>query len=298
MGDGWADVLAAVGGAAGGANSQMRFDETNQRQRDLQELRSMLSLVAEEGRNNRATAGNETRTSIADANRSAATDKADADRKQRADAVVANTDLGYSKMASQEGLGYTRDSTTRRGQDQQLDEFWNGTNPVAWDRNAVTADNNRRTTATSRANALTAASTSTANAATAADTAGKNRRARNVVDVLRMRQKDSGSLLGGGDDATDWANEFDSLYNDPDRTAAEALQGGGAGAGAPGVVPVAPRQAPAAASPAPAVASPAAAPVKLPPGLVLGARVTLRDGSKVIVTKVNPDGTFEHKPAQ
>lgn len=119
---GWSDVLAAVGGAAGGIDERRKFNESLGMKDKIAELNAMLRQVSEEGRNTRNTENNAARK-----------EKADADRKQRADAVVANTDLGYTKNATAESLGWGKIDATERGQDLQEGRFWGGTMPFNYD---------------------------------------------------------------------------------------------------------------------------------------------------------------------
>src|ERR1041385_2822796 len=89
----WADAFAAIGGAAGGVQKARQFYMNQDRERQIAELRQMLALVQESGRNTRAGDANTVRQQIADANRTAATDKANRDRELRGQ-QVSNDQIG------------------------------------------------------------------------------------------------------------------------------------------------------------------------------------------------------------
>src|ERR1041385_7232975 len=123
----WADAFAAIGGAAGGVQKARQFYMNQDRERQIAELRQMLALVQESGRNTRAGDANTVRQQIADANRTAATDKANRDRELRGQQVSNDLEKFWQSDATRRRGQDVSSDTTRRGQDFQEGRFWGGT---------------------------------------------------------------------------------------------------------------------------------------------------------------------------
>lgn len=315
----WDDVLAGIGGAAAGADNAMRFYGQLDAKREQAALRQIISVLQEQGRNDRATQSSGDKRYGIDTTAAAK----DADRQQR-DAHYASQHDDFMTSLDQAGtLATMRDATTQRGQDQTDARFWGGTDARGWagqdlqrygiDTGATTARRGQDVGATTarrgqdmsqstaqRGQDLTA-NTSQANAATAATAAGARNRAGTLMDLLRLRQRDQQLTLP--DDPTNWADEFDKLWNDPTQATQEALghvPAPGPATPAPGMPPPAPSPMSGPRLPVPVAPRPGAAPATPttaapPAGLRVGATVKLKNGQRVTVTRINPDGTFEYR---
>lgn len=252
-------ILAGVGGAAKGVESQQRFDKAEELKRQLaaqqEELRVMLAKISDSTK--------QRGQDLTDAQKAADRTARDADRKQRADTAAANLERLWSHDTDTSALNWDKNRLTEQGQSDTNDRFWGGTMPLGYDRIAATERGQDMSASTARRGQDIGASTArrgqdmTSSTAAAAQTGATDRsRARNVLDVLRLKQRGDASLLGG-DDNTDFAGEFDRLYNDPNAMGGEAAR----------ALSSAPAPAPAGAAPAPSAPLPVAptrAPVPVP----------------------------------
>jgi hypothetical protein len=314
---GWGDVLSFAGGAARGAHADYahQMDEEQQRQM-LQERLAYQQQVAEL-RALVQSKGIETTADTKDKDRKSRDANAEAERKRRTDETIGKLDRLYSKDASDEALGWGRIGATEHGQDQADARFWGGTMPFKEEelatRDATTRRGQDVGASSSKYRADTAAASADKRTEAVAGSTSTAQRARNALGILGLKARQKPSIFGTTQSPTDFAAEFDRLYNDPSAAASDALDAADAGDSAPAVtmpskppVPVTPRQAAPVAAPPAAVAKPpvpvaprpaaATTPQRAAPaGVVPGATVTLRSGKKVTVTKVNPDGTFEYQ---
>lgn len=244
---GWgAALLAGAGGAAKGIVGQQRFDQAEELKRELErqraEVRELLAKVSDETKRR----GQD----MTDAQKAADRAGKDADRTAKADQARANLERLWSKDTDTSAQGWDRNRIAETGQQQ--------TGALGWDRNRISEDLGwGRIGATERGQdvgattarrgqdlgASTAIRGQDVGAATAAaGQAGTAQRskARNVLDVLRLKQRGDASLAG---DQTDFANEFDRLYSDPNAMGGEAARaiaapaGPAPGAAAPAVAP-------------------------------------------------------------
>lgn len=218
-------------------------------------------------------------------------------------------------------------TTRRRGQDLTDSRFWGGTLPMQYDAMNTTAETARRgqdqvderfwggslpmqqqvldtTDATRRRGQDVTASTATRGQ----DLAHGDRQAglgvtrealrtRRALGVMGIEGRQKPNIFGTEGDPKDWADRYDAIYN----AVGDASPDPAAGDLPPDALPAAPAPAavPPVAAPAKGVPVPprpqAAAGAAPPSGLAVNARVKLRDGRVVTVTKVHPDGTFEYQ---
>lgn len=122
------EMLAVVGGAAGGFSSYRHDKDTRDqreatlamRENDLR-LREMLEQIKEEGRNARAAAGETGKTTRTGMQQTGAT--------TRTEMTVAGANSRNERT----------NETTRRGQDMADERYWSGENPLQWDRDFLTS---------------------------------------------------------------------------------------------------------------------------------------------------------------
>lgn len=292
------DWLAGIGGGAAAIDQAKTDDEKRQLeekriaanesatqiradvQRMIAELnagsRERVAAGHDETKVNTTDSTNQTRNTIAGLNEVGRTNR------------LNTSESGRNRRADQSN------ATTMRGQDMGDNHYW--------DSSARLYDNMFTTDATRRRGQDMSQATAERGQDLGADTADTSRRARNALGVLGLRARSKPSVFSAGD-PTDYAKEFDKLYNDPTAAAGEAVDAATDGpaadaSAAPPVatapparprVPVTPRL----SSAAPGSAAPA--PPALPKGLVSGATVRLKSGQTVTVDVVNPDGTFTYK---
>lgn len=312
---GWGTaLLAGAGGAAKGIESRQRFDQAEELKRQLAaqqaELRTMLAELTDTTKRRGQDLTKEQK---------------DAERKAKGDQVAANLERLWSKDSDTSALGWDRNRVTEAGQQQAGDLGWDR-NRIAEDlgygRLAVTergqdigATTTRRGqdigATTARRGQDIGASTATRGQDISASTAAAGQagtaqrsRAGNVLDVLKLKagaEKAGASVFGTPNQKPeDWASEFDRLYNDANAMGGEAARAVSQppAAAAPPPSPGAPPGAPPARAPLPAPVRPQAAaptPAAPPAGVQVGATVRLKDGRRVTITAISPDGTFEFK---
>lgn len=220
--------LAGLAGGIDAVDNAKRDDERQQLEEKKLAVQEMLGRLAADtkvktnentvgGATERNVTSNRTRKEIADAN-----------REQRANAVIANTDLGYSRIASNEGLGYTREAGRNMRADNTLGYLW--------DKNRITEDANYRNDDTRRAGQASAASTAIRaqdllhqDRGAALDQSAGSSRAQNALRILGLKAREKTPLMGAPPtDPTDWADEFDRIYNrgaSPEELGASAPDG-------------------------------------------------------------------------
>lgn len=243
---GWGSAIAAIGGAAGGINNQMRFDATMDQKKELENARQLLAILREQGVNDRAALSDATRQRGQDLTdeqrrqqRLEAREKADADRELRSRDVTGRLEhLGRSDAQGQQRI------------DNRFDEFWGGTVPLGYQRDDTTRRGQDTTATTARRGQDMTAATSTANAALASETSQRNADVGAAVTQRGQTATDTrGRAAIRGRNA--WANLFA-----PDGSAPEIA----IPAAPPEVVPpprVAPPVGPRQAAPPAAAAAPA-----------------------------------------
>lgn len=291
--------LAAIGGGADAIDRTRQRDEENKlanRRVDNVELaaqvRAMLEQVKEEGRNNRTDkteSGKTTRTNIVEGGKNDRLDTTEAGRNERLDTVETgrNTrqanalDQGSEQYWDKAGRDWSgllmKDSTQRRGQDVTARGQDLGASTAARGQDLVHGD---------RQDAMSAGSDSRAMSY-----------ALRAYDAELKRKKAAGPF--GGDSGVESFGDWLQTSDDPEIFPSVRQQFGGRAAApaaptsAPATVPgegLPPRPAmPAGRTPVmPAASAPA------PKGLQPGAKVRLKNGTTVVVKKINPDGTFEY----
>lgn len=285
---GW---LAAIGGAASGIDRENMERDRKALEEKRMALQEMVAHIQAGSRETVAGTNLEGRKYSADQSRRNTTDR------------IANTRITADNAESgRMSRAHMRNDTTQRGQDLREGDFWGGTIPLQYDALETRDATTRRGQDVGAVTARRGQDMASGDRENAIAASADNTRARNALGVLALKGRAKPNLFGTGAPATDWADEFDRIYNqgaspedmiDADTPAAPLPS-------TPGSV---------AQPPAPPVAAPAAAPVqkstpfppKQPPaaaapqGLQPGVTVRLRNGQKVTVTKVNPDGTFEYK---
>jgi hypothetical protein len=294
-----ADWIALAGGAASGIDRQQMEDDRKALEQKRMALQEMLAHV-------RADSAETVAGTRADATRYTADQRRASDVDRVANTRITSSMLENGRNRRFDASNSTRqrgqdmrDSTARYGIDTRSDQYWGGDLPFRYDALETTDATRQRGQNMTASTATRGQDLAHGDRQDSIDVARGNTRARNALGVLALKGKQKPNLFGTAAPAEDWASEFDRLYNE--------------GAGPDDVVdnetPAAPLPStpgnvtppPAAAAPPVAAGAPKPTPFAPPPaakppqGLQPGARVTLRNGKKVTITKVNPDGTFEYQ---
>lgn len=270
------DWLAGIGGGADAINHEVHDERTRQmegRRLDVQERNAQLNAEI------RTMLG----TLNADVKRGTTTDT-NASRER----IAGTTESGKDRRATQTDATQRRgqdltSETTRRGQDLGDTHYWDSASRF-YD-NLLTHDATAR-----RGQDLEHGDRSDA-LDVRRDENADTRRARTALGVMGLKARQKPSLFGD-QNPTDFAAEFDRLYNNPSFAASDALD---AADEPPSSAPAATSPAAPTRSPLPVRARGAAAAPAPPKGLQVGAVVTLKSGKQVTATKLNADGTFEYK---
>lgn len=273
MSDIWGNVAAAIGGGLHGGYSAYEHDQDEKRKEEMQaqllKLRDDIAHLQEAGKTERNTTTVQSKKDIADANRQAKSEEV-------ASKLQLTGDLGWDKSARMWDQGQQKIDTTRANATDAIDSregmFYGSAMPFKYDALATTDQTRRRGQDMTADVGYDRTAATREGQDTRAGTADANRKARNVLGVLNLkgRAQNSRTLAGVFNPSqklanpTDWANEFDRLYHDPNATASEALAAGqdaqpSPAAPAAGALPASPPPPAPAAPPAPA-GSPVAKP--------------------------------------
>jgi hypothetical protein len=295
------DWLGAIGGGLAGYDRAERDDQDRalrSRGVDIQEkyndLRAMLDKVRIDATNERADKSNTTKREIAEGvgadrrygvDTRAATSSGNA--QLRADTATRGQDLSdthyWDQAARSTDAQYQTDATRRRGQDI-------GAGTARRGQDLLHQDRGQAIEATAGARAMDYAL--------------------NAYNMELKRRKQQSSLFGDDNDVPtfqDWVQSSDDPEIFPSvrdqfgpRTQPVGDTGGvppPPAAAPPTVAPAmnaAPMGMPGPKPPIPGGRPPAAAAPAMPKGVMVGATVVLKNGQRVVVKKVHPDGTFEY----
>lgn len=273
---GWGrSLLAGIGGAARGAAQQTQFDQQQAQIQEAAELRLLLALTQEDGRNSRAAAIEEGKA----AGRADARAKADADRELRTRQVAGNLE----HLWRSDDLHAQELDERRRLNDMVDARFWEGTLPLSYRRDAtdrrgqdISAHIAERGQDTNVDNAWLTASL---RANVANQTAATRQREQDLRDA-RERQRRA------ADDAARLGKEPPPVGDIPLSAAIPA-------------VPIPQRRTPAAslAPKKPVVTAPTPTQQPVPQSMKVGAVVRLKNGERMRVVAIYDDG-FEAEPVQ
>lgn len=276
-------ILAGIGGGAAGMWDAQKFYHQEDLKRQLAELRTALTILQEHertGRNDTTVGGRITTTGMQ-------VEGAAQRTGMQQDGANYRTEISND---SRENIAGQRDATTRRGQDINEAEFWDGTMPAKWAGQDLTRYGINTTAATARRGQDIGASTQRYGIDTGAAT---SRRGQDV----QQRGQDLSSSTSQRNADVRAANPFGNLF----APGATVNIDGSAAPTAPAPMPVQPRvQTPPRVAPAPggapgaSAAPPAAA---APPAVKVGDVVNTRRG-RIRVTAVHPDGSFDGEPVQ